>query len=185
MTGPPARRCLTRRHCGPSASHLRVKCSSSTARAMLASSGESTPPTQWITWAVVALRGGLGLGVGVAGVGVVADRDAVTDGDLVGADEDVFNDQPQHALALLDAGHVGLVAQLGEEAVKVVGEFEVQLTVGELGVERLDLAAQAGFAGAQVGHPATQLIDGEQLLLERLDHVRDRLGGLASASSSR
>src|SRR5512132_2050282 len=144
-----------------------------------------TPPTQWITWAVVALRGGLGLGVGVAGVGVVADRDAVTDGDLVGADEDVFDDQPQHALALLDAGHVGLVAQLGEEAVKVVGEFEVQLTVGELGVERLDLAAQAGFAGAQVGHPARQLIDGEQLLLERLDHVRDRLGGLASAGSSR
>jgi len=96
---------------------------------------------------MVALRGGLGLGVGVAGVGV-ADRDAVTDGDLVGADEDVFDDQPQHALALLDAGHVGLVAQLGEEAVKVVGEFEVQLTVGELGVERLDLAAQAGCAGA-------------------------------------
>jgi hypothetical protein len=116
-----------------------------------------TPPTQWITRAMVTLRGGLGLGVGVAGVGVVADRDAVTDGDLVGADEDVFDDQPQHALALLDAGHVGLVAQLGEEAVKVVGEFEVQLTVGELGVERLDLAAQAGFrgrAGRASGHAA-------------------------------
>src|SRR6266536_2181578 len=131
--------------------------------------GVATPPTQWITRAMVALRVGLGLGVGVAGVGVVADRDAVTDGDLVGSDEDVFDDQPQHALALLDAGHVGLVAQLGEEAVEGVGEFEVQLTVGELGVERLDLATQAGFAGAQVGHPATQLIDGEQLLLERLD----------------
>src|SRR6266508_6668337 len=102
-------------------------CSSKTDRATLLSSGESTPPTQWITRAMVALRVGLGLGVGVAGVGVVADRDAVTDGDLVGSDEDVFDDQPQHALALLDAGRVGLVAQLGEEAVEVVGEFEVEL----------------------------------------------------------
>jgi hypothetical protein len=36
---------------------------------------------------MVALRVGLGLGVGLAGVGVVADRDAVTDGDLVGSNE--------------------------------------------------------------------------------------------------
>src|SRR6266511_1695226 len=114
--------------------------------------GVATPPTQWITGAMVALRVGLGLGVGAAGVGAAVGGDAVPDGDLVGSDEDVFDEQAEHALAFFGGGGVGLVAQLGEEAVEVVGEFEVELTVGGLGVERLDLAAQTGFAGAQVGH---------------------------------
>src|SRR5215207_4235243 len=140
--------------------------------------GIFTPPTQWITRTMVALRVGLGLVVGEGGVGAVADRDAVPDGDLLGSDEDVLDQQPQHSLTLLDAGDLGRVAQLGEEALEVVGEFEVELTVGELGVEGVDLAAQAGFARPQVGHPAAQLVDGEQVFLERLDHVHDRLGGL-------
>ena len=42
--GPPARRCLARVHSGPSASHFSAKCSSSTDRAILASSGERIPP---------------------------------------------------------------------------------------------------------------------------------------------
>jgi hypothetical protein len=42
MTGPPARRCLTRLHGGPSASHLTWKCSSRTDKAMLASSGDKS-----------------------------------------------------------------------------------------------------------------------------------------------
>src|ERR1700752_4143784 len=58
----------------------------------------TTPPTQWATFA---------LHVGTAGVrgvatGVFADRDAVADGDLVGADEDVFDEQAQDALAFFD-----------------------------------------------------------------------------------
>src|SRR6266540_2622902 len=138
----------------------------------------TTPPTQWITRAVVPVRVGLGVGVGAAGVGAAVGGDAVPDGDLLGSDEDVFDEQAEHALAFFGGGGVGLVAQLGEEAVEVVGEFEVELTVGGLGVERLDLAAQTGFAGAQVGHAVTELVDGEQLFGECLDHVRDRLGGL-------
>src|SRR6266508_3036002 len=153
-------------------------CSSSTDRATLLSSGDSTPPTQWITGAMVPVRVGLGVGVGAAGVGAAVGGDAVPDGDLLGSDEDVFDEQAEHALAFFGGGGVGLVAQLGEEAVEVVGEFEVELTVGGLGVERLDLAAQTGFAGAQVGHAVTELVDGEQLFGECLDHVRDRLGGL-------
>jgi hypothetical protein len=43
--------------------------------------------------------------VGVLGVGGGAfpDGDAASDGDLVGSDEDVFDEQPQHALAFFDA----------------------------------------------------------------------------------
>jgi hypothetical protein len=53
--------------------------------------------------------------------------------------------------ALVDAGGCGVAAQLGEEAVQVVGELEVGVAVGGLGVERVELAAQAGLAGARVG----------------------------------
>ena len=40
----------------------------------------------------------------------------------------------QHALAVFDAGVVGLVTELGEKAFQVGGEFEVDLLVGELSV---------------------------------------------------
>jgi hypothetical protein len=39
----------------------------------------------------------------------VADRDGVPDGDLVGADEDVFDEQSQNPLTFGDAGCGGLV----------------------------------------------------------------------------
>ena len=68
--------------------------------------------------------------------------------------------------------------ELGEEAFQVGGEGEVGLAVGELGVEGVDLVAQVGFSGAQVGHPGAQFVDGDQLLAERLDHAGDRGGGL-------
>jgi hypothetical protein len=76
MAGTPARRCLARAHGGPSAAHLAAKCSSRTDRAILASSGERTPPTQWIT-------GGQ--------KGVVSHRDAVPDDHAFGPDQD-FSD---------------------------------------------------------------------------------------------
>ena len=101
--------------------------------------------------------------VAVAARGPVPDRDAVADGDLVRADEDVFDQQAQHPLAFADAGGGGAAAQLGEEAVQVIGEFEVGVPVGGLGVEGGQLAAQAGFAGAQVRHLGAQFIDGDQL----------------------
>src|SRR6266851_1669691 len=64
-----------------------------------------------------------------------------------------------------------------KEPFEAVGEFEVGVAVGELGVQGVELAAQVGLAGAQVGHPAAQLVDGEQLFLERFDHAGDRGGG--------
>lgn len=76
-----------------------------------------------------------------AGGGSFPDGDAVSDGDPFGSDEDVFDEQPQHPVAFFDAGVLGLVAELGEEAFEVGGEFEVDLLVGELAVEGVDLTA--------------------------------------------
>ena len=86
------------------------------------------------------------LRLGVAGVlGVVGDAfaqwDAVPDGDLLGADEDVLDEQLEHAAAFVDGGGLGPGVQVGEEAFQVGGEGEVGLAVGELGVEGLDLVA--------------------------------------------
>src|SRR5271165_5634464 len=139
--------------------------------------GVITPPTQWITLVHVTLRVGCVVVAAAAG-GPFPDRDAVADGDLLRSDEDVLDQQPQYPLPLADAGGGGAAAQLGEEAVQVVGELEVGVLVGGLGVERLDLAAQAGLAGPQVRHPGAQLVDGDQLLGVGLDHRGDRGGCL-------
>jgi hypothetical protein len=93
------------------------------------------------------LRVGGGGVVPVAG-GVLADRDAVPDGDLFWADEDVLDEQPHDALAFVDVAGGGGGAQAGQEGVQVVGELEVDLLVGGLGLQGLHLAAQAGLAGA-------------------------------------
>jgi hypothetical protein len=126
---------------------------------------------------MVTLR--IGSGVALPGAGAVrAGGDAVPDGDFLGADEDVLDEQLQDALAFFDGGGGGVAVQLGEEAFQVIGELEVGVTVGELGVERVELAAQARLAGAQVRHPGAQFIDGDQLLGVGLDHRGDRGGGL-------
>lgn len=110
--------------------------------------------------------------------GMLTDGDSVPDGDLLGADEDVLDEEPQDTLALGDLGCLGVVAELGEEAFEVVGELEVGITVGELGVQRVELAAQVALPGPQAGHPGPQFIDGDQLFLERFDHAGDRCRGL-------
>src|SRR3954453_17605871 len=91
------------------------KCSSSALNAMLASSGDSTPPTQWAIRAMDTVR--VGGWVVVSGGGdVSADRDAMPDDDLLGADEDVFDQQPQDTLAFGCGGFVDAAVQAGEEA---------------------------------------------------------------------
>src|SRR5213078_4354618 len=118
-------------------------------------------------------------GVAVPGAGAACGGgDAVPDGDLLGADEDVLDEQPQHLLAVFDGGGGGVAAQLGEEAFQVIGELEAGLPVGGLGVERVDLGVQVRLAGAQVRHLGAQLIDGQELLGKCLDHGGDRGGCL-------
>jgi hypothetical protein len=60
----------------------------------------------------------------------VADRDGVPDGDLVRADEDVFDEQPQDPLTFGDVGCGGLVFQSGKEVLNVVGEGQIDFPVG-------------------------------------------------------
>jgi hypothetical protein len=90
-----------------------------------------TPPTQLAFWAGVALRVG-GVVVLAASGGAFSDGDAVPDGDRLGSDQDVFDQQSQDTLAVGDLGGVGAVMELGEEAFEVVGEFEVGVAVGQL-----------------------------------------------------
>ena len=139
-----------------------------------------TPPTQLAIRPYFALRVGFGAVVGPA-AHVVPHRDGVADGDLVGADENVFDEQAQDALAFGDGRCGGLAAQPGEEVFEVVGELEVDLSVGELAVERVDLVAQAGLAGAQLGHAGPELVEGDQLLLVGADEPGDRRGGLGQS----
>jgi len=72
----------------------------------------------------------------------------VADDDLVGGDEVVFDEESQDALAFGDCRGSGLVLQAGEEVFEVVGELEIDGSVGELGVEGVGLLAQAGLSGA-------------------------------------
>src|SRR5665811_2212876 len=139
--------------------------------------GVVTPPTQLAIRVYFALRVVLRVFLGPV-AGVAADGDGVANGDLVGADEDVFDEQPQDPLALGHASGGSLVAQPGQEVLEVVGELEVDLTVGELGVQGVELVAQAGLAGPQLGHAGAQLVQGDQLLLVGADEPLDRLAGL-------
>jgi hypothetical protein len=107
----------------------------------------------------------------------VADGDGVPDGDLVGADEDVFDEQSQDPLTFGDVGCGGLVFQSGKEVLNVVGEGQIDLPVGELGVEGLDLLAQAGFAVSEFGHPGSKFIEGDQLFLVGADQSFDGFSG--------
>src|SRR5829696_1323332 len=93
----------------------------------LASNGEITPPTQWAMFGIVTLRVAAVGAVGVVAVAVdtFSDGDAVSDGDLLRADENVLDEQSQHALAFFDGGDLGVGVQLGEEAFEVGGELEV------------------------------------------------------------
>ncbi|MGH4017041.1 MAG: hypothetical protein ACRDSL_24565, partial [Pseudonocardiaceae bacterium] len=122
------------------------------------------------------------LRVGVGRLGVVsgsfAEGDAVADGDFLGSDEDVFDEQPQDASAFVDGGGLGLGVQLGEEGFQVGGEGEVGVAVSQLGVEGLDLVAEVGFPGAQVGRAGSEFVDGDQLFAECLDHAGDSGAGL-------
>lgn len=70
--------------------------------------GIATPPTQSITRLMVTLRIGAAGFVGALG-GAWAAWDAVADGDVLGPDEDVFDDESQDPLAFVDVGGVGAV----------------------------------------------------------------------------
>ena len=104
--------------------------------------------------------------------------DGVADHDLAGTDED-FPDEQAHDALTVPGGCGGRgFAERRQEVVEVLGELEVGLAVGELGVEGLGLVAQAGLACAQFGHPGTEFVEGEEVFLVCADQPGDRAGGL-------
>jgi hypothetical protein len=76
--------------------------------------------------------------------------DAVPDGDLFRADEDVLDAQALDSQAF-SAGGLRAGAGPGEEAFQVLGELEVGVAVGELSVRGAELAARAGLGGCRSG----------------------------------
>src|SRR5690349_8311914 len=60
--------------------------------------GVVTPPTHWAMFGMFTLRVGVAGMLSVAG-DAFAERDAVPDGDLLGPDEDVLDEQFEHAAA--------------------------------------------------------------------------------------
>src|SRR5262249_25964729 len=129
----------------PSGPYRTPAAPSSPCNATFSRQGEFTPPTQWITRAHVTLRVVAVVFLAASG-GRFPGGDAVPDGDLLGSDKDVFDQQAQHSLPLADAGVGGVAAQLGEEAFEVAGELEVGVAAGGLGIDGVELAAQVLLA---------------------------------------
>lgn len=75
--------------------------------------------------------------------------------------------------------------QLGQEPFQAVGEFQAGVAVSKLGVHGVELAAHGRLAGAQVRHPGSQFVDGDELFGERLDHAGDRGVGLGRGGGKR
>src|SRR2546423_14706589 len=108
--------------------------------------GEATPPTQWRT------LGGLLVVVTVCGARAwyrgAAGGDGVPDGDALGSDEDVFDEQAQHALPLGHGGGGRVAVQAGEGGLGGLGGLWGGLS--GFGVVRPggDVGARAGGFGA-------------------------------------
>ena len=139
--------------------------------------GVVAPPTQVRTWG--RLRVGVTVRAGGDGCGCVCPGgDGVADHDLAGTDED-FPDEQAHDALTVPGGRGGRgFAERGQEVLEVLGQLEVDLAVGELGVEGLGLMAQAGLACAQFGHPGTEFVEGQEVFLVCADQPGDRAGGL-------
>src|SRR4051794_20125328 len=108
--------------------------------------GILTPPTQLAIRRYFALQVGFGAVVGPA-ARVVPHRDAVADGDLVGADEHVFDEQAQDALAFGDGCCGGLAAQPGGGGFEGVGGVGGDLPGGGVGVGGGGLGGAGGLGG--------------------------------------
>jgi hypothetical protein len=70
----------------------------------------------------------------------------VADGDVVVADQDLADDEPDDLLALLDGEVLGVGGEACAEALECLGELEVGLGVVQLGVERVQLRSEGGLA---------------------------------------
>ncbi len=102
----------------------------------------------------------------------------MTNCDLLRADKHVLDEQAQYTSTIGDLRALRVLAELGKEAIKIGCESEIKITVSDLTLQRVELAAQVRFPSPQLRHSSTELIDGHELLLECPDHTADRGGGL-------
>ena len=72
----------------------------------------------------------------------------MADRDVVFADQDLADDEPDDLLALLDGQVLRGGGEARAEPVERLGEFEVGLGVVQLGVQRVELRLEGGFAFA-------------------------------------
>ena len=75
----------------------------------------------------------------------------MADRDVVGADQDVADDESDDLLALGDGEVLGVGGEPCAEAFECLGELEVGLGVVQFGLERVELGLQGGLAFAQFG----------------------------------
>jgi len=89
----------------------------------------------------------------------------VTDGDVVAADQDLADDEPDDLLALLGGEALGVGGQAGPERFEGLGELKIGLGVVQLGVQRVQLGVQRGLALAELRGAGAQLVESNQLFL--------------------
>ncbi len=99
----------------------------------------------------------------------------MADGDVVLADQDLADDEPDDLLALLDGQVLAVVGEAGAEAVERLGELEVGLGVVQLGVERVQLRLENGFALAQLRGAGAELVERDQLFLVAVEQASQRI----------
>ena len=109
----------------------------------------------------------------------------MADRDVVFADQDLADDEPDDLLALLDGQVLAVAGDARAEAVERLGELEVGLGVVQLGVERVELRLQRGLAFAQLRGAGAELVERDELLLVAVEQTSQRVLGAGEVALER
>src|SRR5260370_41809448 len=90
---------------------------------------------------------------------------AVPDDDSIVADQDLPDQQSDHALTLDYVESFGRRAQTGEQRGQRFSETQIGGAVGRLVCDRLQLGAGRVLAPTQLGHAVAQLVERKKLFL--------------------
>ena len=98
----------------------------------------------------------------------------MADRDVVFADQDLADDEPDDLLALLDGQGLGVGGEPRAQAFERLGEPEVALGVVQFGVERGQLRPQGGLSLAQLGRAGPELVESHELFLVAIQQPPER-----------
>src|SRR6202040_3962968 len=99
----------------------------------------------------------------------------VPDDDSVVGDQDLLDQQSDHALTLDYVESFGRRAQTGEKRSQCFSETQIDGTVGRLGCDRLQLGAGRVLAPTQLEHAVAQLIERKKVFLVGCEDEGDAL----------